>query len=116
MIDEFRRAPRRKVSENIQVTDAMAERVIGRIGNVSETGMLLIANMPLNDDALYQLRFPLPDAGGRDAECEFGAHQLWQEEAGMPGLYWVGLRFIAIPDDQGERLQRWINAPGGVFE
>jgi hypothetical protein len=41
---------------------------------------------------------------------------LWQEEAGTPGLYWIGLRFIAIPDDQAERLQRWINAPGGVFE
>lgn len=116
MIDEFRRSPRRKISENVLVTDAMTERVVGRIGNLSETGMLLIANLPLNDDALYQLRFPLRDGGGHDIQCEFGAHQLWQEEAGTPGLYWIGLRFIAVPDDQAERLQRWINAPGGVFE
>ena len=58
MIDEFRRAPRRKVSDNVLVTDAMTERVVGRIGNLSETGMLLIASAPLNDDALYQFRFP----------------------------------------------------------
>ena len=116
MITETRRAPRLQVPALVPVTNQMTGSNIGRLGNISETGMLLIANMPLNDDALYQLRFALPDAGGRDAECEFGAHQLWQEEAGMPGLYWVGLRYIAIPDDQAERLQRWINAPGGVFE
>ena len=116
MIDEFRRAPRHKVSDNVLVTDAMTERVIGRIGNLSETGMLLIASAPLNDDALYQFRFPLRDEGGHDIHCEFGAHQLWQEEAGAPGTFWVGLRFIAIPDDQAERLKRWIESPGGVFE
>ena len=113
---ESRRATRRAMSGTVLVTDTMTEDVIGRIGNLSASGVLLIASKPLTDDALYQFRFPLPDAGGRDAECEFGAHQLWQEEAGMPGLYWVGLRFIAIPDDQAERLQRWINSPGGVFE
>ena len=116
MIDEFRRAPRRKVSATIIVVDAMTERAVGRIGNISETGMLLIAEQPLNEDALYQLRFPLPDASGQDVQCEFGAHQLWQEEAGTPGHFWVGLRFIAIPDAQVKDLQRWINAPGGVFE
>ena len=31
-------------------------------------------------------------------------------------MFWVGLRFIAIPDDQAERLKRWIESPGGVFE
>ena len=42
------------------VTDTMTERVVGRIGNLSETGMLLIASAPLVEDALYQFRFLLP--------------------------------------------------------
>ena len=116
MMREFRRARRRNVPKPVAVFDLMTEQVIGRVGNLSESGMLLVATEPVVDDALYQLRFPLHDGGGHDAHCEFGAHQLWQEEAGTPGLYWIGLRFIAIPDDQAERLQRWINAPGGVFE
>jgi hypothetical protein len=116
MIDEFRRARRRKVSDTILVTDAMTDTVVGRIGNLSETGMLLIADSPLNDDALYQLRFPLRDRAGKETTLEFGAHQLWQEDAGAPGLHWIGLRFIAIPDDQADRLQQWIDAPGGVFD
>ena len=116
MIDEFRRARRRKVSDTILVTNAMTDTVVGRIGNLSETGMLLIADGSLNDDALYQLRFALRDPAGRETMFEFGAHQLWQEDAGVPGMHWIGLRFIAIPDDQAERLQHWIHAPGGVFD
>ena len=116
MIDEFRRARRRKVSDTILVTNAMTDTVVGRIGNLSETGMLLIADASLNDDALYQLRFTLRDPAGNESTLEFGAHQLWQEDAGAPGLHWIGLRFIAIPDDQAERLQHWIHAPGGVFD
>ena len=66
MIDEFRRARRRKVSDTILVTDAMTDSVVGRIGNLSETGMLLMASAPLVEDALYQFRFRLHDARGRE--------------------------------------------------
>ena len=86
MIQEFRRARRRKASDVILVTDAMTERVVGRVGNLSETGMLLIASEPLVDDALYQFRFTLP--GGEDSErqtVDVGAHLLWQDHASAPG-------------------------------
>ncbi len=43
----------------------MRECVVGRLGNVSETGMLMLASVPLREDALYQLRFPLPLGDGR---------------------------------------------------
>lgn len=62
---DTRRAPRRQVSDLVPVTDQMRECVVGRLGNVSETGMLMLASMPLREDALYQLRFPLPLGDGR---------------------------------------------------
>ena len=116
MIDEFRRARRRKVSDTILVTDAMTDSVIGRIGNVSETGMLLIASAPLVEDALYQVRFQLHDARGRPVPLEVGAHLLWLDRASAPGQAWTGFRFIAIPADQSQQLRDWIDAPGGQFE
>ena len=58
---EFRRSRRRQLAETVQVTDCMTEMVIGHIGNVSETVMLVMSNAPLVADALYQLRFGLPD-------------------------------------------------------
>ena len=116
MINEFRRARRRKVSDTILVTDVMTDSTVGRISNLSETGMLLISSTPMVEDALYQLRFHLHDARGRESVFEVGAHLLWTDLASAPGQSWTGLRFISVPPDQAERLRHWIDAPGGHFE
>jgi hypothetical protein len=115
MIHEFRRAKRRKAPDTILVTDTMTERVIGRIGNLSQTGMLLIASEPLTDDALYQVRFALPGEGG-DAPVHVGAHLLWLDSASAPGQAWAGFRFIAVPEAQARRMRAWIDAPGSHYE
>jgi hypothetical protein len=116
MINEFRRARRRKAADTILVTDAMTERVVGHVGNLSESGMLLIANESLVDDALYQLQFTLPDDKGHPETVTVGAHLLWMDRASAPGQAWIGLRFIAVAAPSLASLQRWISAPGGQFE
>ena len=113
MSSEFRRRRRRQISETVLVTDAMTDTVVGRIANLSETGMLLIATAPLTEDALYQFRFRLVDARGVNAEYELGAHLLWKDDQGTPGMTWTGLRFIAIPEEQAQRLRNWIGEPTG---
>ena len=115
MIDEFRRSRRRKVSDTVLVTDTMTDSVVGRVGNISETGMMLIASAPLVDDALYQFRFRLQDAKGREQTFEIGAHLLWLDRASAPGQAWTGFRFIAVPPEQAEQLRYWIDAPGGQY-
>ena len=91
----------------------MTDSVVGRIGNLSETGMLLIASVPLTDDALYQFRFQLPGAHGPRAEYEVGAHLLWQDGASAPGQAWTGFRFIAIPPGQADNCAAGSTRPGG---
>ena len=107
MSDEFRRKPRRRIAEAILVADAMTGETVGRIGNLSETGMLLIANRAMHDDALYQLRFSLARGDDRD-DYEVGAHLLWKEPQGAPGLYWTGFRFLALSEAQAVRLRNWV--------
>ncbi len=116
MINEFRRARRRKAADTILVTDAMTERVVGHIGNLSESGMLLIANETLVDDALYQLQFPLPGDQEHPEMVEVGAHLLWMDRASAPGQAWIGFRFIAVAQPHMARLHKWIEAPGGQYE
>lgn len=110
-MSEFRRAKRRKVEDHIEVADCMTERVVGHLSDLSETGMLLIANQPLMNDALYQLRFTLPEAGGRGHAVEVGAHELWLDEAAAPGQTWVGLRFVDIAPADLLFLRSWVGAP-----
>ena len=108
IIPETRRAPRLQVPALVPVTDQMSGAGIGRLGNISETGMLLIASEPLVGDALYQLRFPISDGQGSDQHIDVGAHLLWHEAAQAPGHAWAGFRFIALEKNQRERLRQWI--------
>ncbi len=116
MIHEFRRARRRKAADTILVTDAMTDRVFGRLGNLSQTGMLLIASEPLTDDALYQFRFDLPGQERDRNPVDVGAHLLWQDHTSAPGHSWAGFRFIAMPEAHALRIHHWIEAPGGHYE
>lgn len=116
MSDEFRRKPRRKILNTIQVVDAMTDDVVGRLGNLSENGMLLIANRALVDDALYQLRFNLGGEIDRLLAIEVGAHLLWQDTARGPDQIWTGLRFITVLDRQLQQLREWLDAPGSHYE
>jgi len=115
MTQEFRRAKRRKASDTILVTDTMTGHVIGRIGNVSQTGLLLIASEPLVDDALYQLQFALPHDQGPVA-IDVGAHLLWMDHASARSQLWAGFRFIALGAEQSRKLRSWIEAPGSHYE
>ncbi|XFC40352.1 PilZ domain-containing protein [Stenotrophomonas indicatrix] len=105
---DTRRAPRRQVSDLIPVTDQMRDSVVGRLGNVSETGMLMLASAALRDDALYQLRFPLPLADGRSELIDVGVHLLWSEPAHAPGQSWAGFRFLTLSREHRQLLRRWI--------
>lgn len=110
MMEDTRRAPRRAVPEHIAVTDSMREAVIGRLGNVSESGMLILSDAELTEDALYQLSFPIPDRGGREVAVDVGAHLLWREQAHAPGQYWAGFRFLTLSASHREMLRHWIQS------
>ncbi|MCD9033633.1 PilZ domain-containing protein [Luteimonas sp. Y-2-2-4F] len=112
---EYRRTPRRQVAGVIEVVDAMTGQRLGRVGNLSDSGMLLIAGAPVVEDALYQLRFALPaDApGAAPRALELGAHLLWSAAANAPGQVWAGLRFIALDEAQARALREWVRAPAG---
>lgn len=116
MQQEFRRAPRRRADAVISVCDAMTGQVVGRVGNLSETGMLLMASTALVPDGLYQLRFSLPGADGTGQPLELGAHLLWADQASAPGQSWVGLRFIGLDEHQATALRRWVRAAGATLD
>ncbi|MBA2239062.1 MAG: PilZ domain-containing protein [Lysobacter sp.] len=115
MSDESRRKRRREVADTIEVVDVMTEMVVGRVGNLSENGMLLIASTPLTHDALYQFRFTLPGVERRRCTMEVGAHLLWQDDSSVPGHVWTGFRFITVLEHQLVELRDWLDTPGSRY-
>ncbi len=106
-MNEHRRKPRRHPDRLVDVLDVMTESLVGRIGNLSETGMLIQADQSLADDALYQFRFALHDRDGIRHSFEVGVHHLWSEPAATPDQSWIGFRFIDISPDDARRLGEW---------
>ena len=115
MNTEYRRARRRKVGYNIEVYDTMTDEVIGRLSNLSETGMLMVSHKPITSDALFQLRVSLPNQLGVMKPVDIGAHELWSNEATAPGQLWIGFRFIDVSQSDVAYIRDWVDAPGGHY-
>ncbi|RZA31050.1 MAG: PilZ domain-containing protein [Lysobacteraceae bacterium] len=111
MINESRRAQRRNVHEPVVVIDTMTEQVLGRIGNISETGMLLVTSGHLAEDALYQLRFEVMDRTGHLVPIDVGVHVAWMGSANTPGQGWAGVRFLTLEEAPLAVLRHWIARP-----
>jgi len=109
---EQRRRDRKSVDFDATVIDTIADRPFGRIGNLSTTGMLLISPTPPQQEAIYQLRLPLPAAGGVHTHIDVGVQEQWHEQTASADMIWAGYRIIAISDQDAERLNDWLAQPG----
>jgi len=112
MNDPRRRNPRKRPQGALEVTDALTGEVVGRLGDLSPDGMMLIAHAPITEDALYQFAFQLPDATGHPQRMEVGVHEAWSQQASSDGLRWVGFRFIDLSAEARREIARWLAAPG----
>lgn len=107
-MNEHRRSPRKSAFVTIPVTNRMTGQAMGRIGNLSADGMLMVCDQPMTDGALFQLGFELVNGHGQPQSIEVGAQEMWQESANLPGQYWVGLHFIDISSGDLEVIESWL--------
>ena len=105
MNDDRRSAPRIPAVVAIEVTDTITGDRIGRVGNLSRNGVMLICRRALRDDALYQLRLAVP---GRAEALEIGVHTMWTQAAATGDHQWSGHRIISIDAAGANLLERWI--------
>ncbi|MFC5524555.1 PilZ domain-containing protein [Rhodanobacter ginsengisoli] len=108
-----RRKQRKPVDFDAVVTDVITDQPFGRIGNLSATGMLLISPTAPQDEAIYQLRLPLPDngSGSGQVHIDVGVQEQWHDQAASADLIWAGYRIIAISDADATRLHAWLEQP-----
>ena len=105
---EQRRSRRKNPESTVQVVNAMTGHSMGRVGNLSIDGMMLIATTPTRENALYQFVFHLPDERGQPVPIEVGVHEQWSEPANVPGQFWVGFQFIDVAPQDLATIQSWL--------
>jgi hypothetical protein len=107
-MNDKRRLPRKRPDIALQVRDAMTGEVVGRLGNLSTEGMMLIAHAPMLAAGLYQFVFHLPDSHGRLHPVEVGVHELWSDASSVHGQSWIGFRFIDVGASEDTLLREWL--------
>ncbi len=108
---EQRRKQRRQVDFDAVVIDTITDQPFGRVGNLSATGMLLISPVAPHNEAIYQLRLPLPDNGGGGTHIDAGVQEQWHDRRASQDQVWAGYRIIAISDADTALLQAWLERP-----
>ncbi len=108
-MNETRRNKRRKVEDALPVVDTMTGQHIGRVGDLSVDGMMLIAESRPRDNALYQVSFHLPDTRGLPVPIEIGVHEQWTAPSALPGQYWTGFRIIDISPRDLDVIDGWLD-------
>jgi hypothetical protein len=107
-MNEHRRSPRKTAYVTIPVINLMTDEPMGRIGNLSANGMLMVCDRVVANDALFQFGFELVDAEGHTRKIEVGAQEQWSERANVPGQYWSGFHFIDISPQDLEVIESWL--------
>lgn len=108
---EHRQSLRKPPDRPIEVLDVITGRSIGRVGNLSVDGMLLISTRALPANALYQISFQLPSVGNSGARpMEIGVNEQWGERASAPGQFWTGFHIVDISPEDQERLNAWVHS------
>lgn len=105
--DRKQRPARRRPDHAVAVIDQMTGARAGHIGNLSLTGMMLIAEQPIVDDGVYQFAFTLP-LGPAQRTIEVGAHEQWSAQGTVQGQQWVGLHFIDLSEEDESVLKQWL--------
>jgi len=103
-MQEHRVTPRKRVNEKIEIRDLNTGELVGNLVNVSAGGLMLLSEVPLTPNRLFQFSMTLPAPIDGIPVIEFGAECLWvQDDTETNGPCWAGFQIIDIAD-QGTTL------------
>jgi len=103
-LSEERRISKRVVasSANISIHDKIADKSMGTIGNLSETGFMLVTGNQIEIDSVFQLELEDNSSGQK---IQIGAVCLWNSETSTQQMFWSGFHIIDISSEAEEILK-----------
>ncbi len=103
-----RRHVRKPVAHALMVSNSMTGETLGRVGNLSADGMMLITTRPLHEGWYFQIGFALQVDTLPAKRLDVGIQCLWTEAARTAGSHWTGCKIIDIGEDDQRMLLRWL--------
>jgi len=91
-----RRLKRYQLTDHVDIYDAMRDLHVGRLVNIHTEGLMLMGDVALEADKLYQLYLRLPrQINGRDS-IQIGVDCLWARHSDDSTKHWAGCQIIDI--------------------
>lgn len=117
-MEDRRKLSRQRLVSLTVVIDAHTGDVLGRIGNLSQEGLMLCSDQALEIDYTYALQIKLPDEVCGKSDLNLEARSLWSQRAVDPTYFSTGFEILSVDDDDRKVLeiliddavfQRWIS-------
>jgi len=103
---------RHTISGNIDVYDSLRDIYLGRLVNIHTQGLMLVGDVPLEEDRLYELDMHITDANSDKQVLRVGVDCLWTRAADQNGKHWTGFSIIDSTPHATEEIHRLIQSWG----
>ncbi len=104
MDDNQRSELRAKTSDYYLVYDRENGEMLGRLADISETGMRIVAPEPLSEDATLACRLVFAEPLVGMSEVDFEVTHVWSRENDEAGWHEAGYVFSNLSDDVRKTL------------
>lgn len=91
---------------DVDVYDSVRDIYIGRLVNIHAQGLMVIGDVFVEEDNLYELDMHLPSD---NQVLKLSVDCLWVREADQIGKYWVGFTIIDLAPAAAVEIQKLID-------
>ena len=98
------------VSGNIDVYDGLRDIYLGRLVNIHAHGLMLVGDVPLEEDRLYELDLHIRGENNSKRVIRIGVDCLWTRAADENDKHWTGFNLIDTTPEAAEVIQALIQS------
>jgi hypothetical protein len=97
---EHRGEGRKHLFIYLDVLDRLSGKLLGHLGDISEGGLMIISEHPMNLNEMRYIRIKLPEEDAFNAKyLDVKVETRWQKPDVNPELFCIGCRFKHIDQD-----------------
>jgi hypothetical protein len=108
-MSDRRRSGRNSTRHIAKVIDATTDRVLGRLANITEDGMMVVTDKPVIVYEIYHIRLTLPKPVNGTSSLDLQAQARWSKPDRNPRFRNAGFRFVQITEDDEELIRNVFN-------
>jgi len=112
LMENKRRLKRRHLIYYLRVFDVSNGQLVGHLVDITKEGLMLISELPLENEKHYNFRMVLPAEILNKAELLFSATVIWCKKDVNPDFYATGFRLVTISDEDMVIIESLIHRYG----